>query len=77
MTHSTTRGPDAAPDELSRQASAPLLGERCNPSRGNTYNTSLLCAAAGGVVQLFDKANPVPFGEYVPDLWFYQRTYRT
>lgn len=39
----------------------------------NTYNTSLLWPATGGEVQLFDKANPVPFGEYVPDRWFYQR----
>ena len=39
----------------------------------NTYNTSLLWPPTGGEVQLFDKANPVPFGEYVPDRWFYQR----
>jgi len=39
----------------------------------NTYNTSLLWPATDGEVQLFDKANPVPFGEYVPDRWLYQR----
>ena len=66
-------GTGAALDELSRWVSAPLLVNAATRRGVNTYNTSLLWPATGGVVQLFDKANPVPFGEYVPDRWFYQR----
>ncbi|WP_430646495.1 apolipoprotein N-acyltransferase [Agromyces sp. GXS1127] len=35
------------------------------------YNTSLLWRAGEGAVDRFAKRNPVPFGEYIPDRWFY------
>jgi len=34
-------------------------------------NTSLLWKAGEGAVDRFGKRNPVPFGEYIPDRWFY------
>ena len=38
----------------------------------DTFNTSMLWVGGEGAVQLHDKANPVPMGEYVPDRWFYE-----
>ena len=38
----------------------------------DTFNTSMLWVAGEGAVQMHDKRHPVPFGEYVPDRWFYE-----
>jgi apolipoprotein N-acyltransferase len=35
------------------------------------FNTSLLWEAGEGAVDRYAKRNPVPFGEYIPDRWFY------
>ena len=59
-------------DELVEQAGAPLLMNAATARDEHTYNTSMLWEG-GGAEQLHDKVNPVPFGEYVPDRWFYER----
>jgi len=68
----TNRSTAAELNELARAANAPLLVNAATSRDGATYNTSLLWEKDGGTPQLHDKANPVPFGEYVPDRWFYQ-----
>jgi apolipoprotein N-acyltransferase len=59
-------------DDLVRRAGAPMLVNAATRRGAEVFNTSLLWTA-GGATQLHDKVNPVPFGEYVPDRWFYQR----
>lgn len=59
-------------DELVADAGAPLLMNAATARGELIYNTSLLWED-GGAEQLHDKVNPVPFGEYVPDRWFYER----
>lgn len=58
-------------DRLVADMGAPALMNAATTRDGKTYNTSMLWAG-DGAVQLHDKANPVPFGEYVPDRWFYE-----
>ncbi|NLP86099.1 apolipoprotein N-acyltransferase [Microbacterium sp. CFH 90308] len=61
----------SALDRVSRQLDAPLLANRID-QRGDAYfNMSFLWRAGEGVQQTYDKRNPVPFGEYVPDRVFY------
>ncbi|RGE19060.1 apolipoprotein N-acyltransferase [Leucobacter sp. wl10] len=59
-------------DELVQRYDAPLLMNAATTRGQNTFNTSLLWEP-GGAEQRYDKINPVPFGEYVPDRWFYER----
>lgn len=58
-------------DRLISDMRAPALVNAATTRDGKTYNTSMLWGG-DGAVQLHDKANPVPFGEYVPDRWFYE-----
>lgn len=58
-------------DRLVRDMGAPALANAATQREGHTFNTSLLWGG-DGPVQLHDKTNPVPFGEYVPDRWFYE-----
>lgn len=58
-------------DRLVRDMGAPALVNAPTVREGGIFNTSLLWGG-DGAVQLHDKANPVPFGEYVPDRWFYE-----
>jgi apolipoprotein N-acyltransferase len=58
-------------DELSEQLDAPLVLNTVTTSDDLFYNTSLLWRAGEGAVDTFDKRNPVPFGEYIPDRWFW------
>ncbi|AZS46088.1 MULTISPECIES: apolipoprotein N-acyltransferase [Microbacterium] len=58
-------------DRLVQGAGAPALVNAATTRGADTFNTSMLWTSAGPQ-QLHDKANPVPFGEYVPDRWFYE-----
>jgi len=69
MTNATTA---AVLNGLSEAADAPLLVNAATTRGDLTYNTSMLWEAGEGAVQYHDKTHPVPFGEYVPDRWFYE-----
>ncbi len=76
------RGVDAVPlsdpaaaealDRVVRSAGAPLLMNAATTRGDDVFNTSLLWTADPTGRQWHDKVNPVPFGEYVPDRWFYE-----
>ncbi|MFG6502061.1 apolipoprotein N-acyltransferase [Microbacterium sp. P05] len=59
-------------DALSRRIDAPLIVNAATERGADVFNTSMLWRAGEGAVALHDKAYPVPFGEYVPDRWFFQ-----
>ncbi|GAB2836781.1 apolipoprotein N-acyltransferase [Microbacterium insulae] len=59
-------------DALAERVDAPLIVNAATTRGDDTYNTSMLWIAGEGAVQLHDKTNPVPMGEYVPDRWFYE-----
>lgn len=59
-------------DRLVRDAGAPLLVNAATTRGADVFNTSLLWSADPADRQWHDKVNPVPFGEYVPDRWFYE-----
>jgi apolipoprotein N-acyltransferase len=58
-------------DQLVQDADAPALVNAATVRGAETFNTSILWTSTGPQ-QLHDKANPVPFGEYVPDRWLYE-----
>ncbi|WP_298740912.1 apolipoprotein N-acyltransferase [uncultured Microbacterium sp.] len=66
--------PDAAAalDRIVQAAGAPLLMNAATTRGDDVFNTSLLWTADPADRQWHDKVNPVPFGEYVPDRWFYE-----
>ncbi|MDT0188510.1 apolipoprotein N-acyltransferase [Microbacterium sp. ARD31] len=59
-------------DRVVRAAGAPLLMNAATTRGADVFNTSLLWTADPTGRQWHDKVNPVPFGEYVPDRWFYE-----
>ena len=59
-------------DRVVRSAGAPLLMNAATTRGDDVFNTSLLWTADPTGRQRHDKVNPVPFGEYVPDRWFYE-----
>lgn len=59
-------------EELSQRVDAPLLVSAVTERGPNLYNSALLWTADGGPKQTYDKRNPVPFGEYVPDRAFWE-----
>lgn len=69
-----TRSPDVADifDDLSEQLDAPLVLNTVTTRDDEFFNTSLLWRAGEGVVDSYDKRNPVPFGEYIPDREFWE-----
>lgn len=69
-----TRSPTTAAvlEELSRRVDAPLLVSAVTERGPNLYNSALLWNSDGGPQQTYDKRNPVPFGEYVPDRAFWE-----
>ncbi|MBO0981888.1 apolipoprotein N-acyltransferase [Microbacterium sp. SD291] len=58
--------------DLVDRAGAPLLANAATARDGDVFNTSMLWEGQRAP-QLHDKVNPVPFGEYVPDRWLYER----
>lgn len=62
----------AALDRVVQAAGAPLLMNAATHRGEGIFNTSLLWTTNPDDRQVHDKANPVPFGEYVPDRWFYE-----
>ncbi|MGU3643581.1 apolipoprotein N-acyltransferase [Microbacterium sp. C23T] len=69
--------PDASPvvaaalDRVTRQLGAPLIANRIDKRGEEYFNMSFLWREGTGIEQTYDKRNPVPFGEYVPDREFY------
>ncbi|MFD4419949.1 apolipoprotein N-acyltransferase [Agromyces sp. NPDC058484] len=59
-------------DRLSEQLEAPVVLNTVTVRGDEFFNTSLLWRAGEGAVDSFDKRNPVPFGEYVPDRGFWE-----
>lgn len=58
-------------DELSTTLDAPVVLNTVTVRGEEYFNTSLLWRAGEGAVDSYDKRHPVPFGEYIPDRWFY------
>lgn len=52
---------------VAARADAPLLANAATERKGLYYNTSMLWLQDGTAEQKYDKHNPVPFGEYVPN----------
>lgn len=69
-----TRSESAADifDTLGERLDAPVVLNTVTTEDDRFYNTSLLWRAGEGAVDSFDKRNPVPFGEYIPDRWFWE-----
>ena len=59
----------AALDRVVREVGAPLVANRIDQRGDEYFNMSFLWR--DGIEQTYDKRNPVPFGEYVPDRAFY------
>ncbi|MCK6065205.1 MULTISPECIES: apolipoprotein N-acyltransferase [Microbacterium] len=67
-----TRGTARTLDALSERIGAPLLINAATGRGPDVFNTSMLWTAEDGPGQLHDKTHPVPFGEWVPDRWFFE-----
>ena len=61
----------AALDRVSRELDAPLVANRIDQRGDEFFNMSFVWRDGSGIEQTYDKRNPVPFGEYVPDRDFY------
>ena len=59
-------------DFISEQLSAPLIGWAVTERDGKFFNSILLWEAGYGVLGIYDKKHPVPFGEYVPNREFWE-----
>lgn len=60
-------------DDLSARLGAPLLVNAATHRGDEMFNTSMLWEAGEeNPLAIHDKSRPVPFGEYVPDRWFYR-----
>ncbi|WP_127475226.1 apolipoprotein N-acyltransferase [Microbacterium sulfonylureivorans] len=68
----TNEGTARTLDALSERVDAPLIVNAATTRGDDTFNTSMLWVAGEGAVQIHDKTNPVPMGEYVPDRWFFE-----
>ncbi|MFD6055149.1 apolipoprotein N-acyltransferase [Agromyces sp. NPDC060279] len=61
----------AALDRIAEQVDAPFIMNAVSYRDEKYYNTSMLWRAGEGATAFYDKRNPVPFGEYIPDRDFY------
>lgn len=59
-------------DSLSEQLDAPVVLNTVTVDEDEFFNTSILWRAGEGAVDTYDKRNPVPFGEYIPDREFWE-----
>lgn len=59
-------------DYVSQQMDAPLIAQGITTSDDRYYNTVMLWKSGQGALDLYNKKNPVPFGEYVPDRAFWR-----
>jgi apolipoprotein N-acyltransferase len=57
----------AAFDYVTDRAGAPLISGDITERDDNIYNSQLLWMPGEGVVDIYDKRHPIPFGEYVPN----------
>nr|WP_218853233.1 apolipoprotein N-acyltransferase [Microbacterium immunditiarum] len=62
----------SALNRVSRSFDAPLVANMVRLEGEEFFNTSFVWVAGEGMTQRYDKRNPVPFGEYVPDRAFYR-----
>ena len=62
----------SALDTVARRMDAPLVANRIDLRGDEYFNMSFVWQEGEGIQQTYDKRNPVPFGEYVPDREFYQ-----
>jgi len=62
----------SALNRVSRAFDAPLVANMVRLEGDEYFNTSFVWVAGEGITQTYDKRNPVPFGEYVPDRAFYR-----
>ncbi|MBU4466200.1 MAG: apolipoprotein N-acyltransferase [Actinobacteria bacterium] len=69
---STDAATAAALDALSAEVNAPLIVNTVTGRGDQYFNTSMLWRAGEGATATYDKRHPVPFGEYVPDRWFFR-----
>ena len=61
-------------DALAERVQSPLLIGAVTLRGDEYFNSSLVWqTGADNPVQTYDKRHPVPFGEYVPDRWFYRQ----
>ncbi|EPR75591.1 Apolipoprotein N-acyltransferase in lipid-linked oligosaccharide synthesis cluster [Leifsonia rubra CMS 76R] len=58
-------------DYVTERAGAPLISGDITERNGNVYNSQLLWMPGEGVVDIYDKRHPIPFGEYVPNREFW------
>lgn len=58
-------------DTLGERLDAPIVLNTVTTRDDEYFNTSLLWRSGEGAVDSYDKRHPVPFGEYIPDRWFY------
>ncbi|WP_104134973.1 MULTISPECIES: apolipoprotein N-acyltransferase [unclassified Cryobacterium] len=59
-------------DYISTEMDAPLITGTITQPEDIYFNSSLLWEAGRGAVDVYDKAHPVPFAEYMPDRAFWR-----
>ncbi|HEU5223240.1 MAG TPA: apolipoprotein N-acyltransferase [Candidatus Lumbricidophila sp.] len=59
-------------DAVASRFRAPILANTVTVRGERYFNTSLVWAEGRGITAHYDKRNPVPFGEYIPDREFWR-----